>query len=69
MSVSAALTPPPGVKIDYVHSVDRGYQVVDASLISISFAAVLVPVRLAVKVGITRNCGWDDCEYLVAPMS
>ena len=62
MSVNAALKPPPGVKIDYVNSVSRGYQVVDASAISISFAVVLVSARLAIKFGVTHSSGWDDCE-------
>ena len=69
MSVSDALRPPPGVKIDYVHSIDRGYQVVDASLISISLAAILVSVRLVVKAGITHSFGWDDCMHSSARCS
>lgn len=64
MSVSGALKPPPGEVVDYTHSVTRGYEVVNASLFSIAFAAFFVVVRLAVKFGATHSQGWDDCKYL-----
>ncbi|KAL8692585.1 MAG: hypothetical protein Q9224_003927 [Gallowayella concinna] len=67
-NVGAALKPPPGVNVDYVHSASRGYQVVDASLISITLAAVLVAVRLIVKVGIVHSSGWDDWAMLFSLM-
>ncbi|KAL9597713.1 MAG: hypothetical protein Q9219_004970 [cf. Caloplaca sp. 3 TL-2023] len=58
-SASNALKPPPGVKVDYVHGENRGHQVIDASLISISLAVALVTARLGVKTR-TRSFGWDD---------
>lgn len=57
---------PPGVVPNYVNPVSRGHEATDAALVSLTFAAVFVALRLFTKFCVTYVPGWDDGELLHA---
>ena len=52
----------PGVVIDYVNGPSKGWQIIVASSITIAAAFVMVATRMLVRLFVTHNPSWDDCN-------
>ena len=57
--------PPAGQLSDFEHGEDRAFQAYVGMSIGLAITMVFVTLRLYVKMGVTRICGWDDCEYRI----
>ena len=57
-----ALSPPAGVKSNFVNPEDRGYICNAVVTVLFCFMVALFAIRIYTKLVIVRKPGWDDCE-------
>ena len=54
--------PPTGVIPNFIDPPSRGYEVIIAVAICLTFMIPSVVIRLYTRIFISRSLGWDDCE-------
>ena len=59
---AAAFLPPPGVTPNFVDPSSTGPELVRTSLVTGGITLAVVVARWIIKLSVTKNVGWDDCE-------